>query len=101
MVACTEMYRYWAKKGNFCGKSESVARQIEEHIEYVDKYKLEPYEINRNALRPFIVIEEYTMVHNKALNDLKKKCRKIGGRNITKRHSLEIIAKANSKVPEK
>lgn len=40
MVRCEEFYRHWQKKGNFCGKSDMVAKKVEEYIQYVKRNKI-------------------------------------------------------------
>lgn len=105
MVRCEQFYEYWERKGNFCGKSDVVAKKVEEYIEYVKRTKLLEYsgfKISHCALDPFISIEKIKngKVHNVALRDLKSLIRKgkVLPEKITRRISVEIINKANNKV---
>lgn len=107
MVRCEEFYKYFEKKGNFCGKSDNVVRQVETYIDYVKRRKLKDfggYKISNSALDPFITIEEINAgkVHELALKELKRliRRRKISPEHITRRISIEIINEANSKVEE-
>lgn len=107
MVRCEEFYEYFEKKGNFCGKSDGVVRQVECYIDYVKRRKLKDfggYKISNSALDPFITIEEMNdgKVHELALKELKKliRRRKILPENITRRISIELINEANSKVQD-
>ncbi len=99
MVTCPDLYSRWKKYGNFCHKSHPIAHEIEAYINYVERQRLEAYEINRCALKPFISIERYIRLHKTAMADLKQMCLKIGGKNITRRLSIEIINRANEKIP--
>ena len=54
MVRCEEFYKYFEKKGNFCGKSEVVVKKVEEYIDYVKRNKVGGYKISNCALDPFI-----------------------------------------------
>lgn len=105
MVRCEQFYEYWERKGNFCGKSEMVAKKVEEYIEYVKRTKLLEYsgfKISHCALDPFISIEKIKggKVHSAALKELKSLIRKekVLPEKITRRISVEIINKANNKV---
>ena len=105
MVRCEQFYEYWERKGNFCGKSEMVAKKVEEYIDYVKRTKLLEYsgfKISHCALDPFISIEKIKSgkVHSVALKDLKSLIRKekVLPEKITRRISVEIINKANNKV---
>lgn len=102
MVRCEEFYRYFEKKGNFCGKSEMVVKKVEEYIDYVKRNKVGGYKISNCALDPFISIEfvKDGRVHATALKNLKAlmKKGKILPEKITRRMSIEIINTANIKV---
>ncbi len=98
MVTCEKMYEEWRRRGNFCQKSEETAKQIDKYIKYRERYRLESYEINRCALFPFIQIEDSEILHRESLKELKRRCKKIGGRNITRRLSIEIINSINEKI---
>lgn len=107
MVRCEEFYEYFEKKGNFCGKSEGIVRQVESYIDYVKRHKLRDfggYKISNSALDPFMSIEDVNggNVHVLALKDLRNMIRKgrILPENITRRISIEIINNANSKVAD-
>ncbi len=100
MVTCEDFYEKFKNVGNFCQKSELTAKQIDHYIKYRERNKLDSYEINRCALSPLMAIEPNKEVHKKAIRELKKDCRKIGGRNITRRLMIEIINRANEKVNE-
>lgn len=102
MVRCEEFYKYFEKKGNFCGKSEVVVKKVEEYIDYVKRNKVGGYKISNCALDPFISIEfiKDGRVHDTALKDLKAlmKKGKILPEKITRRMSIELINTANNKV---
>ncbi len=98
MVTCNDFYQKFEIIGNFCHKSETTAKQIEDYISYRKRHNLESFEINRCALYPFIMIEDKDIVHAKALKALIKRCRQIGGRSVTRKIAIEIINKANSEV---
>lgn len=107
MVRCEEFYKYFEKKGNFCGKSEGIVKQVESYIDYVKRHKLREfggYKISNSALDPFMNIEDINngKVHVLALKDLRNMIRKgrILPENITRRISIEIINSANSKVAD-
>jgi len=107
MVRCEEFYKYFEKKGNFCGKSEGIVKQVESYIDYVKRHKLRDfggYKISNSALDPFMSIEEVKdgKVHAVALKDLRNMIRKnrILPERITRRVSIEIINGANMKVDE-
>lgn len=107
MVRCEEFYKYFEKKGNFCGKSENVVKKVEDYILYVKRNKLydySGYKISNSALDPFISIENvnYGKVHSLALKEMKKliRGRKIIPEHITRRISIELINSANSMVAE-
>lgn len=102
MVRCEEFYKYFEKKGNFCGKSEVVVKKVEEYIDYVKRNKIGGYRISNCALDPFISIEfvKDGRVHAIALRDLKTLMRKgkVLPEKITRRVSIELINIANNKV---
>lgn len=102
MVRCEEFYRHWQKKGNFCGKSDMIAKKVEEYIEYVKRNKIGGFKISHCALDPFISIEfvKEGRVHHFAVKELKSliKREKILPEKITRRFSIELINKANMKV---
>ena len=105
MVRCEEFYEYFERKGNFCGKSEGVVKQVETYIDYVKRRKLRDfggYKISNSALDPFISIEDIKSgkVHDLALKELKKliRRRKIVPEHTTRRMSIEIINAANNMV---
>ncbi len=102
MVRCEEFYKYFEKKGNFCGKSEMVVKKVEEYIDYVKRNKIGGYKISNCALDPFISIEFVNdgRVHDLALKNLKAlmKKGKILPEKITRRISIELINTANNKV---
>ena len=98
MVTCNDFYEKFEIIGNFCHKSETTAKQIEDYISYRKRHNLGSFEINRCALYPFIMIEDKDVVHAKALNELMKRCRQNGGRSITRKIAIEIINKANNEV---
>ncbi len=105
MVRCKEFYEYFEKKGNFCGKSDGVIRQVEHYIEYVRKNRLREfggYKISNSALDPFMSIETVKdgKVHMLAIKELKRMIRKgiVFPEKVTRRISIEIINAANSKV---
>lgn len=102
MVRCEEFYKYFEKKGNFCGKSEVVVKKVEEYIDYVKRNKVGGYKISNCALDPFISIEfvKDGRVHDVALRALKAllKKGKILPEKITRRMSIELINTANNKV---
>ena len=107
MVRCEEFYKYFEKKGNFCGKSEGIVKQVESYIDYVKRHKLRDfggYKISNSALDPFMSIEEVKdgKVHSVALKDLRNMVRRnrILPEKITRRVSIEIINGANMKVDE-
>lgn len=107
MVRCEEFYKYFEKKGNFCGKSEGIVRQVESYIDYVKRHKLREfggYKISNSALDPFMSIEDVNSgkVHALALKNLRNMIRKgrILPENITRRISIEIINGANSAVAD-
>ena len=81
MVRCEEFYKYFEKKGNFCGKSEGIVKQVESYIDYVKRHKLRDfggYKISNSALDPFMSIEGVKdgKVHAVALKDLRTMVRK-------------------------
>ena len=102
MVRCEEFYKYFEKKGNFCGKSEVVVKKVEEYIDYVKRNKVGGYKISNCALDPFISIEFVRdgRVHTIALKNLKNllKKGKILPEKVTRRMSIELINTANIKV---
>lgn len=105
MVRCEEFYKYYEKKGNFCGKSEGVVKQVESYIEYVRRQKMKEfggYKISNSALDPFMSIEDVKggKVHALAIKELKNMIRKrrILPERVTRRVSIEIINNANAKV---
>lgn len=98
MVTCEDFYEKFEKVGNFCQKSEEIAKQIEKYIDYRKRNRLESYQVNRSALYPFMMIEDKKEFHKFALFNLRKKCKKIGGKNITRRLSIEIINMTNQLV---
>lgn len=105
MVRCEQFYEYWEKRGNFCGKSDMVAKKVEEYIEYIRRNKLQQiggYKISNCAIDPFINIESTKggRVHTIAVKELKNllKKEKIRPEKITRRISIELINKANNKV---
>lgn len=107
MVRCEEFYKYFEKKGNFCGKSQGIVRQVESYIDYVKRHKLRDfggYKISNSALDPFMSIENVNggKVHTLALRDLRSLIRKnrIAPENVTRRVSIEIINGANVKVED-
>jgi hypothetical protein len=107
MVRCEEFYTYFEKKGNFCGKSEGIVRQVESYIDYIKRHKLRDfggYKISNSALDPFMSIEDVNngKVHTLALKDLRNMIRKgkVLPENITRRISIEIINRANSLVDD-
>ena len=69
MVRCEEFYKYFEKKGNFCGKSDMVVKKVEEYIDYVKRNKIGGYKISNCALDPFISIES---VNPKVLESMNK-----------------------------
>ena len=107
MVRCEEFYKYFEKKGNFCGKSDMVVKKVEEYIDYVKRNKMSDfggYKISNCALDPFISIEflNHGQVHKIALRDLKSliRKRKVSPDKITRRFSVEVINKANATVED-
>ncbi len=104
MVRCEEFYKYFEKKGNFCGKSEVVVKKVEEYINYVKRNKVGGYKISNCALDPFISIElvKDGRVHTAALKALKAllKKGKVSPEKITRRISIELINTANNKVDD-
>ena len=107
MVRCEEFYKYFEKKGNFCGKSEGIVKQVESYIDYVKRHKLRDfggYKISNSALDPFMNIEDVKdgKVHAIALKDLRNMVRRgrILPEKITRRVSIEIINGANNKTDE-
>ena len=100
MVRCEEFYKYFEKKGNFCGKSEVVVKKVEEYIDYVKRNKVGGYKISNCALDPFISIEFVRdgRVHDAALKELKAlmKKGKILPEKITRRMSIELINTTNN-----
>ena len=107
MVRCEEFYKYFEKKGNFCGKSEVVVKKVEEYIDYVKRNKIDivgGYKVSNCALDPFISIEfvKDGRVHAVAIKDLKNllKKGKILPEKVTRRISIELINTANNKVGE-
>ena len=102
MVRCEEFYKYFEKKGNFCGKSEVVVKKVEEYIDYVKRNRVGGYKISNCALDPFISVEfvKDGRVHANALKELKNliKKGKILPEKITRRMSIELVNKANEKV---
>lgn len=108
MVRCEEFYEYFEKKGNFCGKSDGIVRQVETYIDYVKRRKLKDfggYKISNSALDPFITIEEMNAgkVHELALKELKRLIRRrnVLPEHITRRISIETINGANSRVEDR
>lgn len=104
MVRCEEFYKYFEKKGNFCNKSENVVKKVEDYIGYIKRNKMGEYggyKISNCALDPFISIEfaKGGIVHRNALRELKKMIRKesILPEKVTRRVSIELINKANSR----
>jgi hypothetical protein len=107
MVRCEEFYKYFEKKGNFCGKSDGIVKQVESYIDYVKRHKLREfggYKISNSALDPFMSIENVNngKVHALALKELRNMIRRnrILPENITRRISIEIINSANSQVAD-
>ena len=104
MVRCEEFYKYFEKKGNFCGKSEIVVKKVEEYIDYVKRNKVGGYKISNCALDPFISIESVKdgKVHTVALKNLKSllKKEKVLPEKVTRRMSIELINTANNKVED-
>ncbi len=107
IVRCEDFYKHFEKKGNFCGKSEGVVKQVEHYIDYVKRRKLREfggYKISNSALDPLISIEDVNQgkVHELALKEMKRLIRKgkILPERITRRMSIEIINAANSKVED-
>jgi hypothetical protein len=107
MVRCEDFYKYYEKRGNFCGKSDTVVKKVEDYIDYVRRHKLRDfsgYKISNSALDPFISIEHinHGMVHKLALKELKRLIRKrqLLPEKITRRVSIEIINEANNKVED-
>jgi len=107
MVRCEDFYKYFERKGNFCGKSENVVKKVEDYIDYVKRNKLREfsgYRISNSALDPFISIEDMKdgKVHDLALKELKKLLRKgkLLSEKVTRRVSIELINSANNKVAE-
>lgn len=107
MVRCEEFYKYFEKKGNFCGKSEGVVKQVECYIDYVKRNKMKDYggyKISNSALDPFMSIEDVRdgKVHAFAIKELKNMIRKrrISPEDVTRRISIEIINNANNKVAD-
>jgi hypothetical protein len=104
MVRCEEFYQQWKKKGNFCGKSEMVAKKVEEYIDYVQRNKIGNFKISHCALDPFISIENLNegRVHYLAIRELKNSLKKgkVRPEKITRRFSIEMINKANTRVGE-
>jgi hypothetical protein len=98
MVTCNDFYEKFERIGNFCQKSETTAKQIEDYISYRKRHNLESFEINRCALYPFIMIEDKDIVHAKALKELRRRCKQNGGRSVTRKVAIEIINKANNEV---
>ncbi len=102
MVRCEDFYKQFKKRGNFCGKSEVVAKKVEDYIEYVDRNKIGTYKISNSALEPFMNIEfvKEGFVHRRALRELKDRIKKkrFLPEKITRRISIEIINKANMSV---
>lgn len=105
MVRCEEFYKYFEKKGNFCGKSDVVVKKVEEYIDYIKRNKMSEfggYKISNCALDPFISIEflKGGNVHRAALRELKSMIRKhkVLPDKITRRFSVELINKANTIV---
>lgn len=102
MVRCEEFYKYFEKKGNFCGKSEVVVKKVEEYIDYVKRNKVGGYKVSNCALDPFISIEfvKDGRVHDLALKNLKTLMKKgrILPEKVTRRISIELINTANIKV---
>ena len=98
MVTCNDFYEKFERIGNFCQKSETTAKQIEDYISYRKRHRLDSFEINRCALYPFIMIEDKDIVHADALKELRRRCKQSGGRSITRKVAIEIINKANNGV---
>lgn len=105
MVRCEQFYEHWERRGNFCNKSDLVAKKVEDYINYVKRNKLMDYggyRISNCALDPFMNIEHIRSgkVHSVALRDLKNVIRKekVLPEKVTRRVSVEIINKANNKV---
>jgi hypothetical protein len=70
------------------------------YVDYRNRNGLGEYNINFNALDPFMKIEG-EMVHDMALKILKKRIdRGLKPEKVTRRLSVEIIRKANDKVAE-
>ncbi len=81
MVRCEDFYKYFERKGNFCGKSENVVKKVEDYIAYVKRHRLmefSGYRISNAALDPFISVENMKdgKVHDLALKELKRLIRK-------------------------
>ena len=102
MVRCEQFYEEFDKKGNFCGKSNSVVVKVKSYIEYMKRNKFGDFLISSNAIEPFIKIEFINSgkVHKVALKELRKKALKIGASSVTRRISIELINKANEMVEE-
>jgi len=107
MVRCEEFYKYFEKKGNFCGKSEGIVKQVESYIAYVKRNKMKEfggYKISNSALDPFMSIEDVKdgKVHTLAIKELKSMIRKrrIFPEDVTRRIGIEIINNANNKVAD-
>ena len=107
MTRCEEFYKYFERKGNFCGKSDTVVMQVENYIDYIKRYKLRDYggyKISNSALDPFMNVESVKdgKVHNLALKDLRNMIRKgrILPEKVTRRISIEIINGANNRVSD-
>lgn len=107
MVRCEDFYKYFERKGNFCGKSENVVKKVEDYIAYVKRHRLmefSGYRISNAALDPFISVENMKdgKVHDLALKELKRliRKRKILPEKVTRRISIEIINGANNKIEE-
>ncbi len=107
MVRCEEFYKYFERKGNFCGKSEGIVKQVEHYIDYIKRHKMIDYggyKISNSALDPFMSIEDVKggKVHSLALKELRNMVRKgrVSPEKVTRRVSIEIINSANNKIEE-
>ena len=50
MVRCNEFYEQFEKKGNFCNKSSSVVKKVEEYMEYMKRQKFGDFLISNCAI---------------------------------------------------
>lgn len=102
MVRCEDFYKFFEKKGNFCGKSDAVAKKVEDYIAYVKRNRMGTYKISNCALDPFINIEYVNegVVHRNAIKELKSSIKrgKVLPEKVTRRMSIEIINRANNSV---